>query len=167
MTEVTPPEHFEPERLMRALVEAEVRFVLVGGLAVGVHGVVRATRDLDIVPDPEPGNLARLAGLLVRLEGRQIGVDTEHLPHQPTDPAGLQAGGSFQVATVHGQLDILQQSATIPAHATLAADAVEIEWQGLTVKVCSLERLRDMKRRAGRPLDLLDLEQLDAAHPAT
>lgn len=152
---------------MRALVEAEVRFVLVGGLAVGVHGVVRATRDLDIVPDPEPGNLARLAGLLVRLEGRQIGVDTEHLPHQPTDPAGLGAGGSFQVATVHGQLDILQQSATIPAHATLAADAVEIEWQGLTVKVCSLERLRDMKRRAGRPLDLLDLEQLDAAHPAT
>lgn len=150
---------------MRALVAAEVRFVLVGGLAVGVHGVVRATRDIDIVPDPEPANLTRLAELLVRLEGRQIGVDTEHLPYQPTDPDGLRAGGSFQVATVHGQLDILQQSDTIPAHEAIAADALEIDWQGLTVQVCSLERLREMKRRAGRPLDLRDLEQLDAAHP--
>ena len=35
----------------------------------------------------------------------------------------------------------------------------------LMVSVCSLEHLREMKRRAGRPLDLLDLEQLDAAHP--
>lgn len=166
MTETAPSEHFDPERLMRALLEAEVRFVLVGGLAVGVHGVVRATRDLDIVPDPEPANLVRLAGLLVRLGGRQIGVDTEHLPHQPTDPAGLQAGGSFQIATVHGQLDVLQQSATMPAHDTLATDAVEIEWQGLRLKVCSLEHLREMKRRAGRPLDLRDLEELDAAHPA-
>lgn len=164
MTEVTPPEHFDPEGLMRALVESEVGFVLVGGLAVGVHGVVRATRDIDIVPDPEPANLARLAELLVRIEGRQIGVDTEHLPYQPTDPAGLQAGGSFQVATVHGQLDILQQSATIPAHETLAADAIEIEWQGLAVQVCSLERLREMKRRSGRSLDLRDLEELDTAH---
>ena len=164
MTEVTPPEYFEPDRLMRALVEAGVRFVLVGGFAVGVHGVVRATRDLDIVPDPEPANLARLAELLVTLEGRQIGVDTEHLPHQPTDPAGLESGGSFQVATIYGQLDILQQSGTIPAHGTLAADAIEVEWQGLTVQVCSLDRLREMKRQAGRPLDLRDLEELDAAH---
>lgn len=126
---------------------------------------MRATRDLGIVPDPEPANLARLAELLVRLHGRQIGVDIEHLPHQPTDSAGLRAGGSFEVATVHGQLDILQHSETIPAYETLAADAVEIEWRGLTVSVCSLEHLCEMKRRAGRPLDLRDLEALEAAHP--
>lgn len=164
MTETLPPEHFEPDQMMRALVEAGVAFVLVGGFAVGVHGVVRATADLDIVPDPEPANLSRLAKLVASLDGRQIGVDTEHLPHQPTDPAGLQAGGSFQLATIHGQLDILQESAEIPSYATLAADAVEIEWRGLPITVCSLEQLREMKRRAGRPRDRFDLEQLDAAH---
>lgn len=165
MTEVLPPDHFDPDRLLRSLIEAEVAFVLIGGLAVGVHGVVRATRDIDIVPDPDPANLSRLAALVARLEGRQIGVDTDLLPYQPTDPAGLTAGGSFQVATIHGQLDILQQSDTIPSFATLAADALSIEWQGLAVDVCSLEQLREMKRRAGRPLDLRDLEALNEVHP--
>jgi len=167
VTDVAPPEHFDPDLLMRSLLEARVRFVLIGGFAVGVHGVVRATRDLDVVPAPDPDNLARLAELIVRLEGRQIGVDTDHLPHQPTDASGLQAGGSFQVATVHGQLDILQQSDTVPPFETLAAEAIGIEWQGMEVNVCSLGHLREMKRRAGRPLDLHDLEQLDATHPGS
>jgi hypothetical protein len=61
MSEVLPPDHFHPEELMEALVADEVRFILIGGLAVGVHGVVRATRDMDIVPDPDPANLERLA----------------------------------------------------------------------------------------------------------
>jgi len=164
VSEVLPPEHFDPDRLLEDLVGGGVRFILIGGLAVGVHGVVRATRDLDVVPDPEPDNLARLADVLGSIHARQIGVDTEHLPHQPTDPAGLASGGSFQLATDHGQLDVLQESETIPAYESLAADALEIEWHGLRVQVCSLERLREMKVRAGRPIDLHDLQQLSEAH---
>ena len=61
MSEILPPDHFHPEELMDALVSGGVRFILIGGLAVGVHGVVRATRDMDIVPDPDPTNLERLA----------------------------------------------------------------------------------------------------------
>ncbi len=165
MSEVLPPEHFAPDLLMEALVAAEVRFVLIGGLAVGVHGVVRATRDVDIVPDPDPANLERLAGLLRELDARQIGVDTELLPHQPTDPDGLAAGGSFQLATVHGQLDILQRSEVIPPYRTLAEEAVEIDWRDRRVRVCSLGHLREMKRAADRPLDRLDLDALAEAHP--
>jgi len=44
--------------------------VLVGGLAVNAWGYLRATRDVEIVPDPEPDNLTRLADLLVTLNGR-------------------------------------------------------------------------------------------------
>jgi hypothetical protein len=164
MSEVLPPEHFEPDLLVEALVAAGVRFILIGGLAVGVHGAVRATRDVDIVPDPDPRSLERLAGVLGKLDARQIGVDTELLPYQPTEAAGLAAGGSFQLATVHGQLDILQESDVIPAYSTLAEDAVEIDWRGNSVRVCSLRRLREMKRAAGRPLDQLDLDALAEAH---
>jgi hypothetical protein len=46
------------------------------------------------------------------------------LPYRATDPAGLAAGGSFQLATVHGQLDLLQESEAIPSYATLAKDAL-------------------------------------------
>lgn len=164
MTEVLRPEHFDPDQLLESLVEGRVRFVLVGGLAVGVHGVVRATRDMDVVPDPDPDNLGRLADVLRALDARQIGVDTEHLPHQPTDAAGLASGGSFQLATAHGQLDILQESETIPSYDALATDGIEITWRGLAITVCSLEQLKLMKARAGRPQDLVDLQQLTEAH---
>jgi hypothetical protein len=53
------------DELLRRLTAAEVRFVLVGGLAVNAWGVVRGTKDLDIVADPEPENLARLAAFAV------------------------------------------------------------------------------------------------------
>lgn len=127
MSEVLPPDHFHPEELMEALVADEARFVLIGGLAVGVHGVVRATRDMDIVPDPDRANLERLAALLRELDAQQVDVDTEMLPHRATDPDGLAAGGSF-LATIHGQLDVLQESEVIPSYATLAEDA----WTGST-----------------------------------
>jgi hypothetical protein len=43
------------------LASADVRFVIIGGIAVAVHGYMRATKDLDIAPDPDRANLARLA----------------------------------------------------------------------------------------------------------
>ena len=164
MSEVVPPDHFHPEELMEGLVAGEVRFILIGGLAVGVHGFVRATRDMDIVPDPDPANLERLAAVLREFDAQQIGVDTELLPYKATDSEGLAAGGSFQLATVHGQLDVLQESEVIPSFATLAEDAIEIDWRGQCIRVCSLERLREMKMAADRPLDRLDLDALANAH---
>src|SRR5207247_581337 len=59
----------EPERVVRALNAAGVRYLIVGGLAAGAHGVVRATRDLDLVADADPANMERLAGALGELGG--------------------------------------------------------------------------------------------------
>jgi hypothetical protein len=155
---------FDPEALLRSLTDAHVRFVVIGGIAVGVHGVVRGTKDVDIVPDPGPDNLERLATALRELETRQIGVDTEFLPNQPTDPEGLAQGGSFQLETRLGQLDILQESDAVRSFAELDRDAIEVHHMGLALRVCSLAHLREMKRAAGRPQDLRDLEDLDIAH---
>ena len=56
--------------LIERLVSAEVRFIAVGGMAVGAWGHVRATKDLDLVPDPSNENLERLAALLRELDGK-------------------------------------------------------------------------------------------------
>jgi hypothetical protein len=64
--------------LLERLVEAEIRFVLVGGLAVNAWGYLRATRDVDLVPDPEPSNLEKIDALLTELGGR-VDVDGELL----------------------------------------------------------------------------------------
>ena len=59
---------FEPERIVAALHAAGIAYVIVGGLAVAAHGVVRATRDLDLVPEPSAENLDRIDGTLGRLQ---------------------------------------------------------------------------------------------------
>jgi hypothetical protein len=63
-------ERFRIHALLERLVEADIRFVLVGGLAVGAWGYVRGTKDLDVVPDPAGDNLERLAELLRELDGK-------------------------------------------------------------------------------------------------
>lgn len=54
--------------LLAALHDGQVRFVLIGGVAVGAHGYVRATEDVDIVPDPSPENVRRLGNALVDMD---------------------------------------------------------------------------------------------------
>jgi hypothetical protein len=62
------------DELLDRLVQADVRFVVIGGLALGSWGVVRGTKDCDIVPDPAPENLDMLAHVAVGLGGHvQLG----------------------------------------------------------------------------------------------
>jgi hypothetical protein len=51
--------------LVRELAEARIRYVVIGGIAVAAHAFVRATEDLDIVPDPTPANLDELCNMLL------------------------------------------------------------------------------------------------------
>lgn len=53
------------DELLVRLVDASVEFVLVGGVALNAWGVIRGTKDLDIVADLEPPNLRRLAEVTV------------------------------------------------------------------------------------------------------
>jgi hypothetical protein len=63
--------------LLRRLVAAGIDFVVIGGVAVGAHGVVRGTKDLDLCPSPSRENLGRLASLLRDLGVSQVGVDDQ------------------------------------------------------------------------------------------
>jgi hypothetical protein len=157
---------FEPDDLLVALTDANVEFVVVGGVAVGVHGFVRATRDLDIVPDPAPENMVRLAGLLKQIDARHVGLEdfsADEFPYDPTDPAQLAEGANFRLETSRGPLDILQWVSGVeadPAYPDLAQEALTVRFRGTDVRVCGIEHLRAMKRAAGREQDLADLREL-------
>lgn len=148
--------------LLARLVEADVRFVLVGGLAVNAWGYLRATRDVDIVPDPNTDNLTRLTDLLVALGGR---VEAAEKTLAPTAiGAFLRAGDRTLVSTELGQVDILQGLPQIPRYSELRHDARRADIEGLGVWVCSLDSLLAMKRGSDRPRDRDDREALEAAH---
>jgi hypothetical protein len=150
--------------LLARLVAADVRFVVIGGLALGAWGVVRGTKDCDIVPDPAPDNLDRLAGVVADLGGHvQLG---DALLGSERSIAGLLREGERALITTElGDLDVVQGLAGVLPYEVLRAEAIDVELAGATVAICSLEHLRVMKRAAGRPRDLVDLDDLDAAQP--
>ncbi len=158
--------------MLRALAGAKVEYVLIGGVAVIAHGVIRTTRDVDICPAPNLPNLRRLASMLRELGVRQLGAgedfDDVEMPYDPTRAEDLAEGGNFRLRTPHGALDIMQWVPGIEAenaYAILASAGSDATAFGYTVTVCSLDHLRHMKRVAGRPQDLQDLADLAAAHP--
>ena len=150
--------------LIAALNEAAVDFVIIGGFAVGAHGYPRATKDLDIVPDPDPTNLARLADLLVRLEAEMLGAE-EFEPGELIQPdsEGLQQGGSFLLRTRFGRLDVMQLIGPDLEYGDLADTALVDTVLGSEVHFCGYEELISMKEAAGRPEDLLDIQRLREA----
>jgi len=165
LTDVSP---LDVEGLLTALDEADVHFVVIGGFAVGAHGYPRATKDLDIVPDPDPDNLERLAAVVAGLDAEVLGMDefAEEEVVQP-DLAGLRMGGNFVLATSRGRLDIMQLVGPDFEFADLDSAAVEDEVFGHRVRFCGFDHLVAMKEAAGRPEDEVDLLRLRESRNST
>jgi predicted nucleotidyltransferase len=147
--------------LLERLVAAEIQFVLVGGLAVNAWGYMRATQDIDLVPDPDPGNLAKLDSLLRELGGK-VDVGGRLLAADAINTF-LRTGDRTLVRTELGEVDVLQGLPQVPSYSELNAAASDIDADGISLRVCSLEHLLEMKRGSKRPRDKDDLEALEAA----
>lgn len=145
--------------LLQALHERGVRFVVIGGVAVAAHGYIRATADLDLVPDPDPENLERLIQVLDSLKATlPTAANRRFDPSQ--DAQVIRRGGNVTADTELGGLDVVQLAQGVPTYSQLADDAIESDVLGVPVRVCSLERLREMKQAQGRTQDQADLENL-------
>jgi Nucleotidyl transferase AbiEii toxin, Type IV TA system len=161
---LTNPE-FRPRSLLRSLTEAGVDFVVIGGVAVIMQASPRLTKDLDICYDPGHENLERLAAVLIKLEARLRGVD-EDLPFVP-DARTLRRTQILTLTTVDGGMDLLVDPDGAPSYAALRRRASWVEFEGISVRVASVDDLIAMKRAAGRPQDLVDLEALEIARMRT
>lgn len=151
--------------ILAALADEGVEFLVIGGLAVGYHGYVRATKDVDVVPNPEPENLAKLGRALARLDAQVEGVEefgAQQLP-DPLDPDTLGLGGNWILETRLGRLDVMQWIGDEALWGQLVRGAIEDEIAGVRLKVIGYEDLLRLKQQAGRPEDLLDIERLGQA----
>jgi predicted nucleotidyltransferase len=151
---------FSPRALLRELVGGGVDFVVVGGVAAVAHGSVSFTQDLDISYAPDDENLDRLGLVLVTLGARLRGV-TDGVPFIP-DGRTLRRTRLLTLDTPLGPLDLLAQPDGAPVYARLRERAVVEELAGVDVLVASLDDLIAMKKAAGRPKDLVAVEELEA-----
>ena len=122
---------FDPMAALRALTEAGIDYVVIGGIAGRLHGSVTVTNDLDICYDRSPENLERLSRVLIGAKARLRGVDDD-VPFIP-DPETLAAGDTFTFATEFGNLDVIGSPSGVAGFASLAAGAVDYDIDGITV----------------------------------
>lgn len=149
--------------LLGALVRHAVDFVVVGGVAGWVHGSAYPTYDLDVAYARDRGNLERLATALVELKARWRG-GPQGLPIE-LDAAMLDNGVNFTFVTQFGQFDILGEVSGVRDYEALRSEARIESYNGLDVRVASLDHLIAMKRRAGRTKDkLMVLEYTEIAN---
>jgi hypothetical protein len=151
---------FDPIAGLRALVDHDVRFVLVGGYAAALRGSPMMTGDVDICPARDRRNLVRLAEALRSLHARLRGAPAD-APFL-LDRRALEAGDHFTFATDAGPIDCLGTPAGTDGFADLDASATDEDLDGLVVRVASLDDLIRMKRASDRPQDRIAVEWLSA-----
>jgi hypothetical protein len=151
---------FDPLGAFRTLDRHGVRFVVIGGVGARLHGSPTVTNDTDICYERSPENLENLAAALRDLEARLRGVDED----EPflLDAKTLAAGDHFTFTTRAGEFDCLGTPAGVGGFDELADGAVPFDVDGLTVLVASIDDLIRMKRAAGRPKDMIEVEVLGA-----
>ena len=152
---------FDPLRALRVLVRYDVRFVVIGGIAGRLWGSPTVTNDLDVCPAWDGQNLERLAAALRELRASLRGVD-EDVPLR-LDARTLSAGHNFTFATSAGAVDVIGAPAGALSFVELLARAETIAVAAdLSVLVVDLGDLITLKRVAGRPKDLIEVEVLEA-----
>lgn len=151
--------------LLQSLADAKVAYVLVGGLAVQLHGYMRATLDIDLVLAMDDANLDRFIGI-----ARKYSL-------QPNIPVPLDAlRNASQIDAWHREKGMLAFSLREPQAGGKVVDilvrpqipferllqnAVAGELFGRKVMIAAIDDLLEMKRIANRPKDRIDIEALE------
>lgn len=149
---------------LQALSDGSVEFVLVGGMAVQLHGFLRMTYDIDLVLAMGDANLGRF----IEVANRFGLAPVNPVPiHSLKDPGlldqwhrekGMLAFALREPGAGGSVVDILVRPEL--SYEALAAQAVQGRIFSHAVKIASIDHLLEMKRAANRPKDQLDIVAL-------
>jgi len=150
----------DPEKLLRALVDREVDFCVIGAVAAWLQGNPSVTLGLDVMPRRELDNADRLAAALNQLGARRRGAD-ERLELEGADFLGWETQ-SFD--TDAGPIDVVPHAAAIGAFEDVAT--VELALGDFSIRVLTIDGVIASKEQLGRPKDTAALPALYATRAA-
>jgi hypothetical protein len=140
--------------VIRALLDADARFLTVGAHAMAVHGVPRGTQDLDLWVEPEPANAERVWRALA-----SFGAPLAALGIRPDDLR--QPDSVVQIGLPPNRIDILTGISGVPDFDAAWRDRVVTTVRKRQVPFLGRAALLANKRATGRLKDLADVEALE------
>jgi hypothetical protein len=152
------------QQVLRNLDQGGVRYLVAGGLAVNAHGVLRFTADMDLVVQLEPENIRKTFSILGSLGYKPIvPVTAEAFADRKTrlkwvKEKGMRVLEFYSDAHKETCVDIFAEE---PFEFDAEYPKALVKGLGeVNVRFVSLESLLGMKRSAGRPKDLADIDDL-------
>jgi predicted nucleotidyltransferase len=149
--------------VFRLLNDAKVRYVVVGGIAAVLHGHVRATADIDLIIDLDPIEASKTVRALVA---------GGYKPLAPVNPLLFADTAQRERWITEKGMKVFSLTSPVPGPSVdlfvrhpipfddLWSRSVVMDLGGTDVRVCAIDDLIALKRSAGRPQDLADIEQL-------
>ena len=151
------------EEILKAFKRQKIKYVIVGGIAVNLLGSMRSTADLDILVKMSDDNLLKIVKIL-----KKYGYRTK----QPVDPMKIadketrkdwiknkhMKAFNFYKEDELKEVDIIIESPVSFEEAQ--ENSIRIKIDNLILPVISINKLIKMKRKTGRAIDKLDIEEL-------
>ncbi len=141
----------ELSAILREMVDGEVEFILVGGMAAVIHGAPVTTLDVDIVHSRTEENISRLLAVLAKLDASYRGQPKGRVLRP--EASALSGKGHNNLATVHGPLDLLCELDEGVGYDELLPDSERFDDGEIGIRVISLARLVEIKTATMRPRD--------------
>ena len=151
----------DPRRVVEALVDHEVEFIAVGGVAALAHGVQRITRDFDLLIEPSVENCRRAIEALVSVGAGEFLPSTKRWTpvESQADPAWLLKQPRFFDSDV-GAIDICNAMEGMPHWDTAERGSIRVTAFGLEFRVLDKDTLIRTKLIANREKDQQDVAEL-------
>jgi hypothetical protein len=135
--------------LLRLLLDAEIEFCIIGGVAAALHGCSRMTVDLDVAAPFDPVNLRRLIDVLADHDARHATRPDLRLVDEPIER--LVQFRMLLVETDLGRLDVLREVPPLGPYSALRT--IEMSLGPLSCKILALDQLIEVKQSLSRPKD--------------
>jgi predicted nucleotidyltransferase len=139
------------KEFIELLNDHDVRYLVIGGVAVAFHGYPRYTKDLDIWLEINPENAARVIQVLRAFGFESLGLAIDDF---------LEADTVIQLGYPPNRIDLIMGASGVNFEACYC-HKIEVEIEGVKVNFIDLENLKKNKKASGRLQDLADIENLE------
>jgi len=138
------------KEFIESLNASNVRYLVVGGYAVALHGYPRYTKDLDVWIEPKIQNANNVLSALTAFGFGSLDITADDF---------LEEGNIIQLGYPPNRIDLMTSLKGLMFE-NCYPERVQIEIQGVRIDFIDIENLKTNKRATGRPQDLADLENL-------